>query len=60
MTDIIKRRGKCQLCGQHKRDLRILAQADFIGWVCEECMTQLADCQVRKYCKTGEETEPGE
>ena len=60
MTDIIKRRGKCQLCGQHKRDLRILAQADFLGWVCAECLEQLADCQVRKYCSAGEETETAE
>ena len=60
MTDIIMRRGICQICGRHQRDLRILMQADFVGWVCEECMAQLGDSQVRKYCRTGEETEPGE
>ena len=55
-----RRTGKCELCGGHGRELRILEQADFIGWACEECRRQLNECQPRRYCSTGEETEPGE
>ena len=55
-----KRKGTCELCGGHGRELRILAQADFIGWACEVCREQLAECQVRKYCRTGERTETAE
>ena len=52
--------GTCELCGGHNQELKILAQMDFIGWACEECRRQLYECQVRRYCSTGEETEPGE
>ena len=52
--------GTCELCGGHNRELQILAQAEFIGWACAECRRQLFECQVRRYCSTGEETEPGE
>ena len=55
-----KRNGTCELCGGHGRELRILAQADFIGWACEVCREQLLKCQLRKYCSTGEETETAE
>ena len=55
-----RRNGKCELCGGHRRELRIMAQADFIGWACEECRRQLRECQVRRYLPAGEETEPGE
>ena len=55
-----KRTGTCELCGGHGRDLRILVQADFIGWACEECVRQLRECQVRRYCGTVEETETEE
>ena len=55
-----QRFGTCELCGGHRRQLRVLAQADFIGWAGEECRRQLNDCQVRRFCGTGEETEPGE
>ena len=55
-----KRTGTCELCGGHERELRILAQADFIGWACEECRSQLFRCQLRRYCSTGEETETAE
>ena len=55
-----KRNGTCELCGGHGRELRILAQADFIGWACEECRRQLAECKARKFCSTGEESEPAE
>ena len=55
-----RRNGVCQLCGAHGRELRILAQADFIGWACEACLRQLSECQLRKYCGTGEETETAE
>ena len=40
--------------------MRILAQADFIGWACEICREQLFKCQLRRYCSTGEETETAE
>ena len=40
--------------------MRILAQADFIGWACEVCRGQLFKCQLRRYCSTGEETETAE
>ena len=52
------RHGKCEMCGGHDRELRVMAQADFIGWACEECIHQLQDCQVRRFCSAGEETEP--
>ena len=52
--------GTCELCGGHNRDLRILVIADFFGWACEECRQQLQQCQVRRYCSTGEDTEPSE
>ena len=55
-----KRNGTCELCGGHGRELRILAQADFIGWACEVCREQLFKCQLRRYCSTGEETETAE
>lgn len=55
-----RRNGKCELCGGHRRELRIMAQADFIGWACEECRRQLAECQIRRYCSTGEQTETAE
>ena len=55
-----RRNGKCELCGGHRRELRIMAQADFIGWACEECRRQLNECQVRMYCATGEQTETAE
>ena len=55
-----RRKGKCELCGGHGRELMILAQADFFGWACEECIRQLRECQVRRYCSALEETEPGE
>ena len=50
MTEMITRRTDprrkvtCELCGGHGRELRILAQTDFIGWACEECRQQLRDC----------------
>ena len=55
-----RRHGRCGLCGAHGRDLVILAQADFIGWACGECVRQLRECQVRRYCGTVEETETEE
>ena len=55
-----RRKGKCELCGAHGRELSILTQAGFFGWVCDECTGQLHECQVRRYCGTAEETEPGE
>ena len=55
-----RRNGTCELCGGHGRELRILAQVDFIGWVCGECMEQLQACQVRRWTGTGEETETAE
>ena len=55
-----KQHGTCELCGGHRRELRIMAQVDFIGWACEECRRQLAECQIRRYCQTGEQTETAE
>ena len=54
------RNGTCELCGGHKRELRVLVVDDFIGWACEECRQQLFRCQLRRYCSTGEETETAE
>lgn len=50
----------CELCGEPGRELRMLFIGDFAGWACPECVRQLQDCQVRRFCATGEETEPGE
>ena len=58
--DLVKRRGTCELCGAHKRELRVLILSDFIGWACPECMRQLRKCTPRRYCATGEETETAE
>lgn len=55
-----ERTGTCELCGGHGRRLRVLALGDFIGRACEECMAQLRECQARRFCSAGEETEPGE
>ena len=55
-----KRKGTCELCGGNGRELRILAQADFIGWACEACREQLANCQVRRFMSAGEHTETAE
>jgi hypothetical protein len=55
-----RRIGKCELCGGHNRELRVLAQTDFIGWACEECRRQLNECQIRRFCSAGEETETAE
>ena len=55
-----RKNGTCELCGGHRRELRIMALADFIGWACEECRHQLAECQIRRYCSAGEQTESAE
>lgn len=52
--------GTCEICGAHGRELRVLAMTDFLGWACEECRSQLAECMLRRWCDAGEETEPGE
>ena len=52
--------GTCEICGAHGRELRVLAMTDFLGWACEECRIQLAECMPRRWCDAGEETEPGE
>lgn len=52
--------GTCEICGAHGRELRVLAMTDFLGWACEECWSQLAECMPRRWCDAGEETEPGE
>lgn len=59
-TNIDKKVGTCELCGGHRRELRVLAAADFIGWACEECRKQLWESAARRYCGTIEETEPAE
>ena len=55
-----RRNGRCELCGGHRRELRVLTVGDFIGWACGECRRQIQDSAVRRWCSTGEETEPGE
>ena len=55
-----KARGICDLCGRHGRNLRILIISDFIGWACDQCREQLNECTLRRYCGTGEETDPAE
>lgn len=52
--------GTCEICGAHGRELRVLAMTGFLGWACEECRSQLAECMPRRWCNAGEETEPGE
>lgn len=54
------RTGKCEMCGGHNRDLRILVLADFIGWACGECIDQVGRSIPRRYASAGEETEPNE
>ena len=53
-------RGACELCGAADEELRILFVGDFAGLACEACRWELQDCQERRYCATGEETEPSE
>ena len=53
-------KGFCELCGGQSQELRILVSIDFVGWACEECRGQLQDCQPRRFCNAGGETEPGE
>lgn len=51
--------GECEICGEKGQELRPM----FIGEIvlaCEACRQQLAECQQRRYCGTGEETEPAE
>ena len=55
-----RQKGTCELCGGHGRELRVLALEDFIGWVCGECMRQLKESMLRRYCATAEETETAE
>ena len=52
-------RGKCEICGEKGRELRPM----FVGEIvlaCDACRRQLAECQQRRYCGAGEETEPAE
>ena len=46
--------GKCELCGAHRRELRVLVIDDFFGWACEECRQQLRDSVIGIYCRRGE------
>jgi len=52
--------GDCGLCGATDCDLWMFFIGDYGGWTCEECIRQIRECQVRRYCPAGEETEPGE
>lgn len=56
----LKRHGRCEVCGERDRDLRMLGAADFIGWACMDCIRQLQDCQERRFCNQAEHTETGE
>lgn len=55
-----RRRGTCELCGAHNRELRIMAMTDFIGWACEDCRKQLQKSTERLFCGSVEWTEPSE
>lgn len=54
------RRGTCELCGAHDRELKVMAMTDFIGWACRECRDQLRLCTLRLFCGTAEWTEEAE
>ena len=54
------RRGTCELCGAHDRELKVMAMMDFIGWTCQECRDQLRLCALRLFCGTVEWTEEAE
>ena len=53
-------RGTCELCGAKDEELHVLFIGDFYGMACRACIAELRECQERRYCATGEETEPGE
>ena len=55
-----RRNGRCELCGGHGRELRILFVGDFLGWACEICRRQIQDSTVRRWCAAAERTEPCE
>lgn len=52
--------GTCRMCGGLDRDLWMLYIGDYADWTCAECIQQVQRCQVRRFCATGEETEPCE
>ena len=52
--------GVCELCGSHHQGLRLLIVGEFVGWACRECVQELQDSVLRKYCGTVEHTEPSE
>ena len=54
------RKGTCELCGAEDQELSVLVIGDFAGRACPECVAELRECQPRRYCSAGEETEPGE
>ena len=53
-------RGKCEICGEWVQKIRLRVVNDIVGLICDQCYEQLRDCQVRRFCSAGEETEPGE
>ena len=55
-----RRRGTCELCGGHGRELMILAMPGFIGWACGECRQEIHGSTLRRFCCAAEETDPGE
>lgn len=55
-----ERRGTCEMCGGHNRDLRILITYEFIGWACKQCIEQIGKCLPRRYGPASEESEPAE
>ena len=55
-----RKTGKCELCGGHGRELRVLVIDDFVGWACETCREQLRDSMAGIFCGRGERTEPAE
>lgn len=52
--------GRCELCEAADQDLKMFFIGDFAGWACKACITDLRDCQERRFCGTVEESEPAE
>lgn len=52
--------GTCRMCGERDRDLWMLYIGDFAGLACSECISQVQQCQQRRFISTGEHTESAE
>ncbi len=56
----MEKHGTCELCGKPDQDLQMLYLADWQGRCCDECLRQLMNSQIRKYCPCFEQTEEAE